>query len=48
VHHDAQGLATFDFVQFATQLWRAQLVWLVYIGQMLKLRIPTETLFKGR
>jgi hypothetical protein len=47
VHHDAQAVRAFDFGKFANELWRAQLVWLVQVASLLKLKIPAETLFGG-
>ncbi len=48
VHHDGQPVKSFDFAEFASQLSRAQLVWLVHVGRLLKLRIPAEAMFLGR
>ena len=47
VHHDAQEVKAFGFIEFARQLLRAQLVWLVYIGQRLRLKLPGEVVFLG-
>jgi hypothetical protein len=47
VHHDAQAVKAFDFGEFAGQLWRAQLVWVVQVALRLKVKIPAETLFTG-
>lgn len=48
VHHDAQAIKAFDFAEFSNQLWRAQLVWVVQVASLLKLKIPAETLFTGK
>ena len=48
VHHDAQVVKIFDFAEFANQLWRAQLVWLVQVASLLKLKIPANALFPGK
>lgn len=48
VHHNAQAVKAFDFAEFANQLWRAQLVWVVQVASLLKLKIPAETLFLGK
>lgn len=48
VHHDAQAVKVFDFAEFANQLSRAQLVWLVQVASVLKVKIPVETIFGGR
>jgi hypothetical protein len=48
VHNDAQAVKDFDLAEFAKQLWRAQLVWLVEIALILKITIPTETMFRSR
>jgi len=45
VHHDGKLVREFDFTEFAKQLWRAQLVWLVHVGLRLRLKIPVESLF---
>ena len=47
VHHDAQAVKAFDFAEFANQLQRAQLVWLVQVASLLKLKIPAEMLISG-
>ena len=45
VHRDWQAVRAFDFTVFATQLQRAQLVWLTKIAIRLDLKIPAEILF---
>jgi hypothetical protein len=45
VHRDWQAVAVFDFTEFATQLQRAQLVWMTEIAMRLDLKIPAEVLF---
>lgn len=47
VHHDGQPVKMFDFPEFANQLERAQLVWLVHVGRLLNLKIPAEIMFLG-
>lgn len=44
VHRDWQAVKAFDFTMFATQLQRAQLVWLEEIATRLDLKIPAEVL----
>jgi hypothetical protein len=46
--HDAQDVKAFDLPEFANQLFRAQLVWLVKVASRLQLKIPAETLFTGK
>lgn len=48
VHHDAQAVKAFEFAEFANQLRRAQFVWLVQVASLLKVKIPDETLFRGK
>jgi hypothetical protein len=48
VHHNAGKVRTFDFFEFARQLFRAQHVWLVHIAVRLNLTIPAESFFFGR
>jgi hypothetical protein len=47
VHHDGQPVKSFDFADFASQLERAQVVWLVHVARLLKLKIPAESMFSG-
>jgi hypothetical protein len=45
VHHDAQAIKAFDLTTFANQLWRAQLIWLVAIAKLLKVKVPANALY---
>ena len=42
VHNDARTIKEFDFVEYAKQSWRAQLVWLAQVAMQLQLTIPGE------
>jgi hypothetical protein len=48
VHHDGQAVKAFDLIAFTSQLWRAQLVWVVQVASLLKIKIPAESLFAGK
>jgi hypothetical protein len=45
VHHDGCNIKTFDMDTFTTQLWRAQLVWVMHLAQHMALTIPGEVMF---
>jgi hypothetical protein len=47
VHSDAKEVRAFDFAEFATQLWRAHLVWVTHVASLYKLRIPADSLLHG-
>lgn len=47
VHHDALAVKAFDLAEFAKQLERAQLIWLVHMASLLQVKIPAETMFTG-
>jgi hypothetical protein len=42
VHHDGQAVMAFDLIAFTSQLWRAQLVWVVQVASLLKIKIPPK------
>lgn len=48
VHHDVNTVKAFDFTEFANQLERAQVVWVVQVASLLKLKIPAEAFFLGK
>jgi len=45
VHHYGQRLRTFDFPEFAKQLWRAQWVWLAAVTRPLQIQISGEVMY---
>jgi hypothetical protein len=47
VHHDGQAVKAFDFAEFANQLNRAQMVWLIQVARLVNVRIPAESAFFG-
>jgi hypothetical protein len=44
VHHDGRNVRNFAFTEFAEQLGRAQWIWIIHIGLLMKLKLSSEKL----